>query len=89
MVPKHFCQSCSMPIDNAADKGTEKNGTKSEDYCKYCYANGSFINPSLTLEAMKSVVETQMRKRHIPFITIEQSLALLPYLKRWQPVSPD
>lgn len=89
MGPKHFCQSCSMPIDNAADKGTEKNGMKNEDYCKYCYTNGSFINPSLTLEEMKSLVETQMRKRHIPFITIEQSLALLPHLKRWQTIAAD
>lgn len=89
MGPKHFCQSCSMPIDNTADKGTEKNGMKNEDYCKYCYINGSFINPSLTLEEMKSLVEAQMRKRHIPFITIEQSLALLPHLKRWQTIATD
>ena len=36
-----FCQSCGMPMGDTNELfGTEKNGEKSADYCKYCYENG-------------------------------------------------
>ena len=37
-----FCQSCGMPIDDPALRGTERGGTPSEHYCKYCYQEGAF-----------------------------------------------
>lgn len=87
MQPKMFCQSCSMPIDNVADRGTEKNGSKSEEYCKYCYADGAMVNPGMKLDEMKSIVKTQMEKRHIPGNIIQKSLDVLPHLKRWKKVT--
>lgn len=86
MEPKLFCQSCTMPIDNLADRGTEKDGSKSSEYCKYCYQNGALINPNMTFEEMKSLVITQMKKMNLPPGIIEQSVKSLPYLKRWQKV---
>ena len=29
-----FCQSCGMPIDDPALRGTERGGTPSEHYCQ-------------------------------------------------------
>lgn len=84
MIPKSFCQSCSMPIDDMNLRGTEKNGTKSIEYCSYCYKNGAFINPGATLEDMKVIVRTEMEKRHIDEGVIKASLSMLPYLKRWK-----
>ncbi len=84
MAPKLFCQSCTMPIDNDADKGNEKDGSKSNLYCRYCYVDGSFINLSTTIEQMKNIVVTQMQKNHIPDFIIQQSLHMLPHLKRWK-----
>ncbi|MES1213951.1 MAG: zinc ribbon domain-containing protein [Bacteroidota bacterium] len=84
MTPEKFCQSCSMPIDNPADRGTEKNGSKNDQYCKYCYRDGAFILPEMTLEEMKNTVITQMKKRNIPENIIQRSLNILPHLTRWQ-----
>lgn len=84
MEPKIFCQSCTMPIDDPANRGTEKDGSKSEQYCKYCYQDGAFINPGMTLDEMKKIVTTQMHKLNLPESLIQQSLNYLPHLKRWQ-----
>ena len=84
MELKNFCQSCTMPIDNIENRGTEKDGSKSNLYCKYCYQNGNFINPDRTLEQMRNIVLTQMHKMNLPENIIQQSLSTLPHLKRWQ-----
>jgi len=78
-----------MPIDNIADRGTEKDGSKNSEYCKYCYQDGALINPNMTLKEMKSIVITQMQKMNLPPDIIQKSVTSLPYLKRWRntPVS--
>ena len=40
-MEQKFCQSCGMPIDDSTF-GKEANGSKNEDYCHYCYADGHF-----------------------------------------------
>lgn len=84
MTLEKFCQSCSMPIDNPEDRGTEKNGSKSDMYCKYCYVDGAFTTPHMTLDQMKGMVITQMKKRNIPENIIQQALNVLPHLTRWK-----
>ncbi|TND09997.1 MAG: hypothetical protein FD123_679 [Bacteroidetes bacterium] len=79
-----FCQSCSMPIDDAGLRGTEKDGSKSNEYCLYCYVNGAFINPDMKLDEMRNIVKTQMEKMHSPPNIIQLSLDSLPNLKRWR-----
>lgn len=46
------CQSCGMPMQSEADFGTETDGTRSNDYCTYCYQNGAFTDPGITIDAM-------------------------------------
>ncbi len=46
----HYCQSCGMPMEESL-YGTEKDGTKSPDYCSYCYQNGAFTG-EMTMEQM-------------------------------------
>ena len=75
-----------MPIDNIADRGTEKDGSMNSEYCKYCYQNGALVNPQMTLEEMKSLVVTQMKKMNLPPDIIDKSVKSLPYLKRWRNV---
>ncbi|CAN5901365.1 hypothetical protein BH11BAC4_BH11BAC4_21280 [soil metagenome] len=82
--PSLFCQSCTMPIDNPADSGTEKDGSKSTEYCKYCYQNAAFTQPDITYEEMKSSISKQMQKMCLPDHVIQQSLKSLPHLKRWE-----
>ncbi len=73
-----ICQSCGMPMLKAEDFG-------SSDYCKYCYKDGQFTNPDITME--------QMIERLLPFaaqmgISEEDArktgFASLPKLKRWK-----
>ena len=79
-----ICQSCSMPIDDAAVRGTEKDASKSSEYCKYCYDKGAFITPELTLSQMKNIVKTELEKRQTPQDIVQLAVESLPHLKRWQ-----
>ncbi len=79
-----FCQSCSMPLDNPAMAGTEKDGAPSKEYCKYCYQNGVFTTPEMTLEEMRTIVTREMEKQHIGKDTISLAVNSLPGLKRWK-----
>lgn len=83
MANKHFCQSCSMPMDTPEVWGTEVDGSKNSDYCKYCYQNGGFTNPGLTLEEMKEHMMKKMEKIDLPADIVEVAVSRLPYLKRW------
>lgn len=79
-----FCQSCGMPLNKEEVKGTEKNGLKTNDYCKYCYENGVFKNPTMNLEDMKNTVQTQMKKLNMPHNVIQKAINILPALSRWK-----
>lgn len=41
---KQICQSCGMPIESIEVLGKNKDGSINNDYCKYCYENGEFID---------------------------------------------
>ena len=84
MELKNFCQSCTMPIDDTANRGTEKDGSLSNEYCKYCYQHGELVNPEMTMDEMRTLVITQMRKMHLGEDIIQKSVEALPYLKRWR-----
>ncbi len=75
-----------MPIDNPADRGTEKDGALSAEFCKYCYKHGNLVEPDMTMEQMSTLVATQMKKMNLPEPIIRLSLKKLPMLKRWQEV---
>jgi len=42
-MEEKYCQCCGMPM-GATDEmyGTNADGSKSDDYCKYCFENGAF-----------------------------------------------
>ena len=37
-----FCQSCGMPMGEEALYGTNADGSKNGDYCRYCFEKGAF-----------------------------------------------
>ena len=75
-----------MPLSKPELLGTEKDGSPKKYYCKYCYRNGQFTNPNLTLEEMKIKVKDQMKKMKIDDETITIAVDSLPNLKRWRKV---
>jgi len=85
MIKMTMCQSCGLPFDeeHAHLIATQPDGSKSI-YCTYCYKDGKFIDPNLSIEDMiemllpvwgKAIGEEKARK---------ELTALLPTLKRWQ-----
>jgi hypothetical protein len=84
MANKYFCQSCSMPLDDPALWGTEKDGSKNHEYCKYCYQDGQFTNPGATLEEMKEHMMKIMDNKNLPPDIVERAINALPFLKRWR-----
>jgi len=79
-----LCQSCGLPLNKEELKGTEINGSKTDEYCKYCYENGALKNPEMNLEDMKKTVENQMKKLELHEYLIQKALNILPALKRWK-----
>jgi hypothetical protein len=83
MNTEKYCQSCSIPLDSKEVLGTEKDGTPSKDYCRYCYQKGRFIKPEMTFRKMQSLIKTRMTEMNIPEGVIDSSVASIPHLKRW------
>lgn len=79
-----YCQSCSMPLELASNRGTEQNGLLSTEYCKYCYQDGKFVSPDMSLDEMRDLVKTQMLQRKISTDVILKATNILPFLKRWR-----
>ena len=84
---KAFCQSYGMPMGNNKELyGTEADGKKSNDYCKYCYENGAFHFHG-SMEEMIEICIPHMLE-HNPGMTKEQAQQMmstfLPALKRWK-----
>lgn len=44
------CQSCGMPMKNAADSGTNADGSANKEYCSYCFQKGKFLDEGITLK---------------------------------------
>lgn len=84
MEKRTFCQSCSMPLDEPALLGTEKDGTRNQEYCIYCYQQGSFVQPAMTLGEMKTLVKGKMEEMKIEPGLIQMAVNSLPGLKRWR-----
>ena len=78
-----------MPMSHdPAGGGAEINGDTNSEYCSLCYHIGEFVNPTMTLDEMTSLVDTIMHSMNVPEEVISATKAKLPTLKRWrQPVS--
>jgi hypothetical protein len=84
-----FCQSCGMPMKESSVFGTELTGEKNKEFCLYCYENGEFKQPNMTMEEMIQfcipfMVEEGMKEDEA--LTILQKS--MPYLKRWRKSEP-
>lgn len=81
------CQSCGMPIATEALLGTNVDGSKTKEYCTYCYKEGQFSQPDATLEEMIATCVPFMVEDNpdlIPEVAKTQLEAYLPTLRRWQ-----
>lgn len=78
------CQSCGMPLKDGAESGTEASGEKSKEYCHYCYQNGSFTEPNITLEEFQKLNDERMKASGVNWFIRWMGKMQLPSLKRWK-----
>ena len=84
MFTKMLCQSCAMPIKTPKDCGSNSDETPNQEYCFYCYKNGAFVEPNITLEQMIEKVTKMIKKMGVNQKNIERSKNTIPTLKRWK-----
>lgn len=78
------CQSCGIPFDKAAGKGTEADGNESEKYCSYCYVEGAFVQPNWTVADMQAYIVKKLQQYGLPAIIAELLTRGIPKLERWK-----
>jgi len=83
-----FCQSCGMPLTDQV-RGTNADGSKSEDYCIFCYKDGAFTG-NFTMEEMvdycSMFVEEYNKNtgQNLTYCEYKEVLRkFYPTLKRW------
>ena len=79
---KLICQCCGMPLDDDSTISREPDGGFNEEYCKWCYSDGSFVYTSI--EQLTDFLVGHMSNEQWP---PEQARAYfeasLPKLKHW------
>ncbi len=79
------CQSCGMPLSkDEKGGGTEADGSKSIKYCSYCYEQGNFTNPDITMDEMKTLVKGKMKEMGFPGFMAGFFTRGIPKLERWK-----
>ena len=81
----NICQSCGMPLGkDPKNGGTNQDGSKSTEYCSFCFLNGNFVDN-----------ETDVKKYQKKLVEIMSSQGFwkpmawlitrgIPKLKRWK-----
>ena len=79
---KLICQCCGMPIDDDSILGRDKDGTLNEEYCKWCYADGTY-----TYNNMDELIDVCVKNMVNENFTEEQARTylkeMLPKLDYW------
>lgn len=78
------CQSCGMPLNKEENRGTNLDRTTTEEFCKFCFLNGEFTNPNLTIEEQIQKCIEISKKLWMPEDKAREiALNTIPKLKRW------
>lgn len=86
-MEERYCQSCAMPMEaNSQMYGTNADGSRSKDYCQYCWENGVFT-AECTMDEMIEICVPHMVSAN-PSMTDEDARGMMkkyfPTLKRWK-----
>ncbi len=80
-----FCQSCGMPLTEEALHGTNVDGSRSADYCRYCYQGGRFSRDETVEEMIESCIPFMTEGGAMTEAEARKKLSEeLPRLKRWR-----
>lgn len=80
-----ICQSCGMPMKQDEDFGTNRDGSKNKEYCKFCFEEEQFTDEGITMEQK---IEKNIMIAKGMGISEDQAKQMaekvIPTLKRWQ-----
>ena len=86
-----ICQCCGMPLSDDHIISKEQDGSFNEDYCKWCYADGTY-----TYSDMNDLIDVCVRNMVSDSFTEEQAreylkqiLPTLDYWKRYEELSDN
>jgi hypothetical protein len=81
---KPFCQSCGLAFAMDTHAGTNSDGSHTDEFCKLCYQNGSFLDPNITVEEMMRKIQSKLVSMKLPKFIIAYMTKHIPELKRWK-----
>lgn len=77
---KLICQCCGMPLEDDI-LGSEADGTLNEDYCKWCYDKGQFLEDCTMEEMIEFCLPHMQGDKQAVRAYLE---SFMPTLKRWK-----
>ncbi len=82
----NICQSCGMPLRiDPENGGTEKDGSKTQKYCSYCYQKGKFTSPEIdTAKKMQEFCIGKMKEKGMTKFVAWIFTRSIPKLERWK-----
>lgn len=86
-----ICQCCGMPLSEDEVISKESDGTFNENYCKWCYADGTYTYSNM--DELIDVCVGQMANKDLPEEKVraymKQLLPTLDYWQRYEELSDD
>ena len=82
---KKTCQSCGMPLRGITDFGSDADGSKSDEYCHFCFEKGAFKDEGITLEQkIEKNISLAIKMGMAPEKANKLANSIIPELKRWK-----
>ena len=85
-----ICQCCGMPLDDAII-GKNKDGTLNEDYCQWCYADGTYTYSNMDdlIDVCVGHMVNENFSEEQARIYLKQTLPKLDYWKKYEELSDN
>ena len=85
-----ICQCCGMPLDDSII-GRNKDGTLNEDYCQWCFADGTYTYSNMDdlIDVCVGHMVNENFSEEQAKIYLKQTLPKLDYWKRYEELSDD
>lgn len=80
---KSRCQSCGMPLCKDKNR-SQVVGESVIRFCSFCYQDGQFIEPNLSLDEMLTRVKLVLQRQNHSRIIIFFMLRIVKTLERWK-----
>ena len=85
-----ICQCCGMPLDDSII-GKNKDGTLNEDYCQWCYADGTYTYSNMDdlIDVCVGHMVNENFSEEEARTYLKQTLPKLDYWKKYEELSDD